>query len=404
VTSAADHKPTQPCVVSAEGHTGAVEATFVVTVGASEQFLVEKLNNGKYRVTRGTGGKIGTGVGAGFDLSATWDDKTYGATAKADASVADTFSGGEVYYVDSKAEVANLMSAHREAVAKEVVSDSGGFGSLAVGAVNLAEDVFHVGYDFPPVDETYIQGGASVDMSAQLTALAANAKAEGSAQAVLGIRQGADGTSTTYYKVSADLNLGAGIWTSDAQTGQAAYGKAVLERKKESIVEVERDAKGIITAVRDRSAESGNTEATAAESANSGPGKNEYSTETVAELPIRSVIDQGIAQRYLNAAGLGSMGGFTDLPETAQSSLPIMNQSDATGAADAFSQAAGTRGFVTKQTFDDSASGAYGANFDAEYLAKVSGGVKVDVVGRKSTGAQYWDVSTMVPWKGCGGK
>jgi hypothetical protein len=83
VTSAVDHRPTQPCVVSAEGHTGSLEASFIVTVGTCEQFLVEELNNGQFRVTRGTGGKVGVGVGAGFDLSGTWDDKEYGAAATA---------------------------------------------------------------------------------------------------------------------------------------------------------------------------------------------------------------------------------------------------------------------------------------------------------------------------------
>ncbi|MDQ1536521.1 MAG: hypothetical protein QOE58_914, partial [Actinomycetota bacterium] len=53
VTSAADHRPTEPCVVSGEGHTGTVEAGVVVSFGGSEQFLVEKLDNGKSRVTRG---------------------------------------------------------------------------------------------------------------------------------------------------------------------------------------------------------------------------------------------------------------------------------------------------------------------------------------------------------------
>ena len=403
VTSAADHKPTEPCVVSADGHTGALEGSVVVAVGGNENFLVEKLDNGKYRVTRGIGGKVGVGIGEGFNVSATWDKKAYGAAAKAEAGVSATFSGGEVYYADNATEVANLLSAHQEAVAKAAVGSSPA-GSLLVGAVNLAESVFHVGNNFPPVDETYIEGGGAADARLQVTSGTGSAQAVGGAKAVLGTRQGKDGTSTTYIKASLDGNIGAGTWASNPTTGKPVYAKAGKEAKREAIFEVERDAKGIITAVRVKSAESGNQEATAAESAGSGPGKHEYSTETVAELPIRSATDQAVAQRYLTAAGLGPMAGFNDLPDDVKNSLPIPNLADPKEASEAFVKATGEHGFVTKQTFDDSNSTSYGGVFDAEEIAKFSGGISFDKVGRKSTGPKYWDGSKMVPKTGCGEK
>lgn len=98
------------------------------------------------------------------------------------------------------------------------------------------------------------------------------------------------------------------------------------------------------------------------------------------------------------------MGGFESLPKGAQNFLPIQNPFDALGATKEFARAASLRGFVTEQTFDDSKSSAYGANFDVEALAKVSGGATVETMNRTSTGAQYWDGSKMATWKGCGEK
>ncbi|HYO20454.1 MAG TPA: hypothetical protein VES02_17515 [Dermatophilaceae bacterium] len=406
VTSAADHKPTEPCVVSANGHTGAVEGSVVVTVGGSEHFLVEKLDNGQSRVTRGSGNKVGIGVGEGFNVTATWDDKTYGAAAKAEAGVAATFTTGEVYYADDEAGVASILSAHKEAVAKAAVSSSA-VGSLLVGAVNMAEDAFDVGNHFPPPDETYIEGGVTADLKLQGTSVSGSAQAAVGGKGVLGTRQGKDGTSTTYLKATLDGNISAGTWTNSPKTGEPAYAKAGQEVKREGIFEVERDAKGIITAVRVKSAESGNQEVTAAEvpdTVDGPPGEHEYSTETVSELPIRSVTDQAVAQRYLNAAGLGPMAGFSDLPKTAKEYLPIPKPADAREASSEFGKATGDRGLVTKQTFVDNGSSKKGLTFDASHIAKASGAVTYEETARRSTGLEYYDGSKMVTKKGCGEK
>ena len=219
---------------------------------------------------------------------------------------------------------------------------------------------------------------------------------------MLGRRLGADGTSTTYLQLSSDLNLAAGMWANSTQTNDPVYAKAAYERNQQAIVEVERDAKSNITAVRVRSVESGDHLATLAEST-SGPGKNEYYTETVKTLRIRTATDQAIAQRYLNAAGAGPMGGFKDLPAGATSSVPILNPFDIAAASDAFDQAAGLRGFITKQAFDDSKSASSGAKFDAKLLAQISGGATIAAVNRTSRGLHYYNSSQMVPALGCGG-
>lgn len=401
VTSAADHQPTAPCVVSAEGHNGAVEGSFIVTVGASERFLVEKLNNGKSRVTRGTGGKVGVGVGAGFNVSVTADDKTYGAALKADASVAALFSGGEVYYAENDNEVKSLLTAHTEDVAKDTVVGGSG---ITRWLVDGAEDLVGLGHDFPPSDEVYFEGDLVADAKAQATLLMANAQAGVGISELLGMRKGADGTSTVYYKASLDGNISAGTWAGDEKTGETIYAKASLEGKAEAIVEVERDSKGHITSVRVKSVLSGAAEASEkGATVSAGPGEKKGYTEKVVELPTITATDQANAQRYLNALGMGPLGGFEDIPKGVQNYLPIQNPLDALGATKEFGQAAAKRGFVTEQTFDDSPS-SYGGVFDAEAIAKFGVGATVETVNRTSTGATYYDGLTMVPWKGCGGK
>jgi hypothetical protein len=402
VSAAQSHIPTVPCVVTAKGHNGAVEATVVVTVGTSEQYLVEKLNNGTSRVTRGTGGKAGIGTSVGANLTATWGKKTYGAAASAGLDVAAEFSAGEVYYAHTKEEIAQLMSAHRQDVANDnVFGDSG----PVRGAVNSLESFIGLKNDLPQPDETYSQGGVTANADAQSTFLMANAQAGVGAQAVLGTRQGADGTSTTYYKATLDANISAGTWAADAKTDQNAYSQASLDGMAQGVFEVERDSNHNITAVRVKSVLAGAAEASQqGGTVDNGPGAKQSFTENVTELPINTPTDQAIAQRYLNAAGMGPMGGFKDLPKGAQSYLPIANPLDAWGATKAFARAATTRGVVTTQSFDDTKSSEYALTFDAEFLAKAGGAVKVETVDRTSTGAKYWSGTDWAIWKGCGVK
>jgi hypothetical protein len=241
-TSAAqNHKPPEPCVVTANSHTGAVEASFVVTGGENEQFLVEKLNNGKFRVTRGTGGKVGVGVGEGANISATWDGKTYGGAATWSASIAAVFTGGEVYYADTEKEVADLAWGHTKDVVKDhAFGDTG----LVRRIVDGVSDKLGMGKDLPAPDETYRAAGVIANMDAQATSGTASAQAGVGSQMLLGTREGADGTSTTYYQASVDGSIGAGGWIGDPKTGKPTYANAGLEGTAESIVEVERDAKG----------------------------------------------------------------------------------------------------------------------------------------------------------------
>ncbi len=401
VSSASDHIPTEPCVVSADGHTGAVEGGAIVMLGGSERFLVEKLNNGKYRVIRGTGSQVGTGAAVGANLSVTWNDKSIGAAAVAEANIAAAFSGGEVYYADNEEEVNNLRWAHSEAVAKDIAL--GGQLTPLRPLLDRAEQWLGVGNVLPPSAEVYLEGNVIADASAQATAATANAQAGVGAQMLLGMRVGADGTTTTSYQTSLEGKISAGTWSGDEQTNQTVYAKAGLEGKAEAIFEVERDNQGNITAVRVKSVMSSTTGASEkGGDVSDGPGEKQTYTEKVTTLPIRTANDQAIAQRYLDAAGLGPMGGFKDLTSGVRNYLPIANPLDALDATKAFAQAASLRGFVTQQSFDNGGSGSYGGTIAGDLVGKFGGSIDVKTVGRTSTGATYWDGTIWAPWKGCG--
>jgi hypothetical protein len=400
-TSAFDHKPADPCVVTAKGHTGAVEGGIVLTLGANEKLLIEKLNNGQSRVTRGVGGTGGVTGGVGANVSGTWNDKTVGLAASADVGAGVTFSGGEVYYANTQKDVDNLVAAHREDVTKSVVL-SGQLAPLG-SLVDFAKELTGIGSTFPPPDEVYVAGNASASVAGQLTLGPADAQAGGSTQSLLGTRLGNDGSSTTYYETSLAGKLTAGTWAGDEQTNQTVYSKAGLEGKKVQIIEVERDSKGIITGVRAKSVVDTTTGVSEkGGDVNDGPGEKKTYTETVTELPILTPLDQATASDYLNAVGLAPMLGFRDLPTDVSNYQPAGNPLDALSPTKEFAQAARERGYVTRQTFDNGESGSYNLKFGVKALAEIGGGVTVDRVRRTAISAEYQNGSAWVPWKGCG--
>jgi hypothetical protein len=154
--------------------------------------------------------------------------------------------------------------------------------------------------------------------------------------------------------------------------------------------------------VRFKSVLSGSAEAGQTKSiVNKGLAPKQAYVEQVVELPIHSATDQATSQRYLNALGLGPLGGFRDLPKSVQNYLPIVNPIDALSATRDFARAASRAGVVTRQTFDNEKSSSYGLTADLEDVLKASGGTTVETVDRTSLGAQYLDGPTWVPWRGC---
>jgi hypothetical protein len=393
-TSAADHAPTQPCVVATGGHDASASVSFVVTLSTGEKWQVDQLSDGTYRVTRGTSGDIGAGVGAGFNVTGTWDDNHYGAALSASASAAATFSSGEVYYAADQDEVNDLLVAHAEDVAKDRLV---GEGWPVRWLVDTAGDVTGLGHDLPDPDAMYVEGGISLDAAAQATLTTASADAKVGITETLGYRRQRDGSTTEYLKASISGGIQGSVLGGEEDGSGYQLAKAEAQGEVQGIIEIERDHDGTVTAVRLRSVLSGTLDANANTLESSAKDADGYVERTV-ELPVRSDTDRAVAGNFLSAMGLPYVPGLPSTVSAGLSAGPVA----LVMSTDAFAKAARDRGYITEQSYDNATS-AYGGTFDAKAIAEVGGSVEVNTNGRTATGATYFDGTRMVTWPGCGG-
>lgn len=386
-TSAAEHVPTRPCVLDAEGHESMVEGTFVfVSAGTGEQWLVEKLSDGRYRVTRGTQGSAGVAAGVGLTVQGVWDDKQYGLAAAAGAAAKISFKGGEVYYASDDDGVAELLSQHAADVAKDnTVGDNG----PVRWALDGIEDLAGGNTQLPEPDERYVEGGYSLSADAKATWLVAGGKASVGETMVLGARVGKDGTSTEYISATVSGEVAAGTW-GGADDGSTQYAQLKAQGSVQAVVEIERNSDGDVTAVRTRLVTAYETRAA---DSDDDPSNQGYTERTV-ELPIRSDADRAIAMRYLASLGAQSVAGMANPVVT-----PVLNVLVAYEAIQ-FTEAAKDRGFMTEQSFDADSS-SYGAEVAGELIGKLGGSGQVTTVDRQSLGGEYFDGQQWREWAAC---
>lgn len=386
-TSAAEHVPTRPCVLDVEGHESMVEATFVfVSAGAGEHWLVEKLSDGRYRVTRGTQYSAGAAAGVGLTVQGVWDDKQYGVAAAAGAAAKISFKSGEVYYASDDDGVADLLSQHAADVAKD--NTVGGDGPVR-WVLDGIEDLAGGNTQLPEPDERYVEGGLSLSGDAKATWLIAGGKASVGETAVLGARVGKDGTTTEYVSATVSGEVAAGTW-SGADDGSSQYAQLKAQGSVQTVVEIERDADGIVTAVRTRLVTAYETRAA---DSDDDPSHQGYTERTV-ELPIRGDADRALALRYLTSLGAQSVAGLLS-PGAGTALSPLVVYE-----AVRFTEAAKDRGFLTEQSFDADSS-SYGAEVSGELIGKLSGSGQVTTVDRQSLGGEYFDGQQWRAWAAC---
>lgn len=390
VTTAAEHVPPEPCVVEASGRESMIEGSFVATVGGGETWLVEKLSDGQYRVTRGTTGKVGVDVGVGLTIQATVDNNPYGAALAANAGAAATFSEGEVYYADDEDAVGRLLDQHLADVALDNTAGSSGparwLADQGLGAVGAD-------HELPDSAERYVEGGISLSADAKATLLYAGAAADVGVSQVLGYRIGADGGTTEYLQSTVSGGVGAGTW-SGADDGSYQYSQISAQGSVQAVVEVERDADGEVTGVRTRMVAAGEAGATNTIGDEvSGPASSGY-VERVSELPIKTEADRELALRYLRGMGIQQVAGLSvPIPITA-------NPIDAVASAVAWSDATRARGYTTEQSFDNDISNN-NVQIGGELIGKFGGAGQVNTVDRVSTEASYFDGASWQPWRDC---
>jgi hypothetical protein len=391
-TTAAQHRPTEPCVIASSGHESEVAVSFVVTLSDGEKWQVDQLNDGTYRITRGDSSGIGVDAGVGFDVTVDVDDSSYGAAAHAGVSAKATFGSGEVYYAKNQDEVNKLLIAHTQDVLEDdTVGSSGPFRWVT----DEVGDLVGVHHGLPTPDAQYIEGGISLSADAKASLATASASGEAGVTAVLGYLKSHDGSTTEYYQANLSGSAQASILGSNDQ-GSLQRAKAGLGGNAEGDIEIDRDSKGNITAVRITSILAGELDAQGFNGASGGPSG--YTEHTV-ELPVKTDSDKVIADNFLTAMGMPDIGGFNLPPGLATQVIGLGTLGSAT---DAFTTAAQNRGFITEQSYDHEDS-KNGGTFDAEAIAKAGGSVSFDTNSRAVTGGQYFDGTRMVPWTTCGG-
>ncbi len=390
-TSAAEHVPVNPCVLQANGRESSIEGSFAVTLGTGEQWLVEELSDGRYKITRGSSASVGVDVGVGLTAQVVVDDTPYGATATANAGAELTFKAGEVYYADDEDGVSDLLRQHIADVVKD--GTVGGSGPFRWG-VDQIDDLVGADTQLPEPSERYVEGGVELSADASATALVAGAAGEVGVSQVIGARIGQDGTSTEYIQSTVSGSVGAGTW-SGADDGSYQYSQIKAEGSVQTVVEIERNEEGEVTAVRTKMVMAGESAATNRIGDEvSGPSANGY-VERTAELPIRSEGDRELAMSYLRSLGIQEVAGM---------SVPIPVSALAGGgvaSAIAFADATRARGYVTEQSFDNDTR-TDGIALGGEVIGKFGGAGEVNTVTRTSTGASYFDGTAWQPWRACG--
>jgi hypothetical protein len=405
VTSAArapeDYVPPMPCVVSGNGEDNDANLSFVVvTLRGGERWLIEKLGDGRYRLTRGFNGGAGATVGVGGGVTLTVDDSVYGGQATADASAGLSVGGGETFYVDSVEDAQNLLGQQRQDDVKDaVLGDSGvarGFFDWVSG--KLGDD--QEGENRAP-DEWFVEGGTWVDGQASasggLPGLNADAGASGSVEAYLGRTERSDGTSTDYLRASMSIEAGLSGNVPNAN-GYNTFAVASAGGQMSALIQVDRDANGTPVALRLTSTTGGH-----AATDQSYVGMDDLDTASsltsvTSQIPLETASDLRTASRTLQTLGIPYVPGITDPTDIGQRAL---TPSAFTQVATDFAALAASRGYYWEQDVTSGSTTDFGLQVDVKMGAVAGLGGSTVSNESTTTGYRYWDGGQMVSREGC---
>jgi hypothetical protein len=386
------HKPTEPCVLTQDGvERNQKVSVLVFTASDGRRIEVQKLSNGEYRVTVTDTGGAGAEVGVGGGLTVTVNDTTVGGSATAGAGGSIDIKAGDVYYADQD-EIGGLMDALLQDQVKDaVVGDNGPVRWLTDQATNLVG----IGHDLPNPDETYAEGGISLNASAQATGLTDSAKAGVSVGELLGTRTNRDGTVTVYLKANVSGEAGLQTLGVDVE-GNPQFQGAKLDGKLEVVTAVTFDSEGNMTNVQATASAGGSSSGIAAalfggsadgDLANQESGLHLWQ----ATLPIKSTADQNTANQFLLAQGVGALGGWTNPLAGVAGVITTQN----------FFDAARSHGTLTQQDYDTSSNTVFGVDASGKLGVELGVSASVKEDSMTTTGAQYWDGSQWVDWEEC---
>lgn len=388
-----DYIPPDQCVVSSNGEESNSGVTVVVDVQGGETWLIEKLGDGTYKLTRARSGGVGIGVGVGFDFAATVDDQTYGVGATAKANVAIVGGGGESYIATSEEHARNILEHKRNDETKDSligddnpVRDGVDWLNDKLGGSNKYEQM--------DPDEWFVEAGIEGEASAGATTPIGTVGAEAAIEAYLGRTHRANGTTTDYLR--AEMSIGGGMQGRGPNAqGYDTYMQLTAEGSAGAVVEVDRDKDGNPTTFRIKSVLMGNG---TADSSYNGPVDDDPQyTERTIDIPLDTAAGRETAARVLQAAGIPYYPGITDSVDIAQIAR---DKIDPSALGRELGDLAAARGHISEQTYSMDTSEA---GFNAEGALGVELGLSHSTVTstRSTSDYKYWNGTEMVDRAGC---
>lgn len=139
-TSAAQHRPKEPCVMASESQAVRRDlAALIITTADGRKYEVAKLSDGRSRVTLIADQSAGAEVSAGGGLTVTWDDRTYGGSATAEAGASLDIRAGQAWYTSDPAELARMLEEKREVTIEDGLLGGGAVRSVWEGGQDIVE-------------------------------------------------------------------------------------------------------------------------------------------------------------------------------------------------------------------------------------------------------------------------
>lgn len=398
--SADDYVPPEPCIVASSGGDNSASVSFVVTLEGGEEWLVEELGDGTFRLTHVGKGGAGIGVGIGVGGTVTIDDQTYGASATAEADIAIGIAGGETFYVDSREAAMELLTQQRQDSTKDAILGDGGpfrwVYDKAAGA--LGDDL--EGEQRAP-DEWFVEGGfygsAEAQASGGLPGLNVDASTDAAIEAYLGRTERADGTSTDYLRAEMSIDANISGNTPDAQ-GYDAFMVAGAGGEMSAVIEIDRDENGEPVAMRMVSAVGGYADADTAYSQHTLDDLESSITQRTIQIPLETSADRDVAARLLQTMNVPYVPGVTDPSDIGMAAWTPDSFRELTTD---LGQLASERGYLYEQEYSTTSTTDFGVDVDVELGARagVSGSTVSD--SRTTTGYRYWNGQEMVERTGC---
>lgn len=388
-----DYVPPQACVAQGDGGQVRGSAAAVVQVDGGVTWFIEALDDGRYRMTRSSETGVGLEVGIGFDASVTSGDDRYGVGLGAGVSGMKASEQGDVFYVDSRSEAEELLSATVADSVKDTLVGEDGWRRSVVDWMTRASDREQV-----EPDETFTRDGNKVQAGANGTfthLVAVDLGAQVDAGVYEGERTKKDGSTTEFYQASSKGTANAafgGFGDADGQQRETeVYG---MDNSKASYdgsvaVEVDRDKDGNPTSMRLRLTGSAYSD-TVGEGALDDPSYGEQTWQ----VPLETAQQRQIAGRVAAGLGLGIDGVTTELSAF---DLGPLNYGKSWGD---FQDAARRDGYAWNQEYVLSSVEQSGM-LDAKYVLEAALAGGYTATGRRGVSYEYWDGDEYVSRPGC---